>query len=569
MHHYRALPHLLLFFTLLSVLSACDNAVKSRAQEIVKSPEMMDHATTDDIRLSLDFAKEHNGKFEDSIQLFMFDAVENYYVNNDFASSWCSGEKWHPIADSMYRFVANAARYGLFPEDYHARQLNEIRKQLDGDSLKRMNAHLWSNADMLLTDGFMKAVRDLKLGRLLPDSVLKKKDSALIASGFYENAIKNLLKKKTVAGILNSVEPKHRGYTGLKECISDFLDSMDHRVYTYLTYPYKKGDPADSLKFIKNLQKRLTESNCLGISDKLPDTIQLKTAIRKFQQMKGLKQDGLIGETLVKAMNLTDLERFKRIAITLDRYKSLPDSMPERYIWVNLPGYYLQVWDTDTLAMDSKVICGKPSTPTPFLQSKITDMVTYPTWTVPTSIIAKQYLPRLKTNPGYLSKLGLKLVNGKGETVDPNNVNWSKYSKGIPFNVVQGSGDNNALGVMKFNFDNPYAVYLHDTNQRYLFKNTSRALSHGCVRVQEWLRLANYIARNDSLRLKPGETLKYNADSIANWLQAKLRKKIDVRSEIPLFIGYYSCEAVNGHLKFYDDIYGEDRLMREKYFTNK
>jgi murein L,D-transpeptidase YcbB/YkuD len=83
---------------------------------------------------------------------------------------------------------------------------------------------------------------------------------------------------------------------------------------------------------------------------------------------------------------------------------------------------------------------------------------------------------------------------------------------------MQGSGDNNALGVMKFNFNNPYAVYLHDTNQRYLFKNSFRALSHGCVRVQDWEKLAFYIARNDSIH---NPKVKYNTDSIRNWIAAK------------------------------------------------
>jgi L,D-transpeptidase YcbB len=163
----------------------------------------------------------------------------------------------------------------------------------------------------------------------------------------------------------------------------------------------------------------------------------------------------------------------------------------------------------------------------------------------------------------------IKLVNGKGETVDAYSVNWSKYTKGIPYKVMQNSGDNNALGVFKFNFNNPYAVYLHDTNQRYLFKNASRALSHGCVRVQEWEKLAFYIARNDSMNLKPEEKLTYNTDSIKNWIAAKERRRMDVKNRIPIYIRYFSCEGKDGKIKFYDDIYGEDKAMREKFFTGK
>jgi murein L,D-transpeptidase YcbB/YkuD len=134
---------------------------------------------------------------------------------------------------------------------------------------------------------------------------------------------------------------------------------------------------------------------------------------------------------------------------------------------------------------------------------------------------------------------------------------------------MQGSGDDNALGIFKFNFNNRYAVYLHDTNQRYLFKNAVRDLSHGCVRVQEWEKLAFYIARNDSMNLKEGETLRYTTDSIQTWLASKQLKRIGVKNKVSLFIRYFSCEAKNGKIKFYDDIYGEDKALREKYFTDK
>jgi L,D-transpeptidase YcbB len=196
-------------------------------------------------------------------------------------------------------------------------------------------------------------------------------------------------------------------------------------------------------------------------------------------------------------------------------------------------------------------------------------MVIYPTWTVPNSIITKQYLPKLKKNPNYLNRLGLKLKNNKGQIIDASSINWDKYSKGIPYKVVQGSGDNNALGIMKFNFDNEYAVYLHDTNQRYLFKNSARALSHGCVRVQEWDKLAYFIARNDSMLVKTGDTLRYTVDSIKQWLTEKRYRRIDVTNHIPLFITYFSCEGKDSAIKFYEDIYGEDKMLREKYFSNK
>jgi murein L,D-transpeptidase YcbB/YkuD len=567
--HYNRNPYLqvtLIILCLFIISCHSTDAPKDKLQ--VNDPEEMDKRAGENIQAALEFAVKNNGKIDDSIRLNLAAIVNGFYSSTDYQPVWSSKEKWEPLADSLYQFIAGAELEGLFPKDYHFKHLTSLKNTLDKDSVKRMDAVLWTKADLMLTDAFMRIVKDLKKGRLLPDSVTINKDSAL-SGEFFTQHLNSLLQKKDFTGLMISLQPSNQNYWELKKGIKRFVDSMDRRVYTYVTYPYKKNDAKDSLFFIKNFQKRLVESGVITAANKLADSAQLNEAVKKYQKAKGIKPDGKISTALVKMMNTSDAERFKRIAITLDRYKQLPEKMPERYIWVNLPAFYLKVMDHDTIALESKVICGKPDTRTPLLNSEITDMVTYPTWTVPTSIIAKQYLPKLKNNPGYLSRIGMKLVNGKGETIDGASVNWSKYTKGIPFKVMQGSGDDNALGVFKFNFNNPYAVYLHDTNQRYLFKNASRALSHGCVRVQEWEQLAFYIARNDSANAKNTEELRYNTDSIKNWIAHKERHRIDVKNRIPIFIRYFSCEGKDGKIRFYDDIYGEDKLLREKYFADK
>ena len=567
MNHLKNNVSLIPFVFMCFFVSGCHNNGPVNEPVIVSTPEKMDKKTSETISNALEYALQHNGEIGDTIRLQFTGIVNNFYKGTDYNNVWSHQEKWEPLADSLYRFIEHAALAGLFSNDYHFKKLQVLKTALDKDSLKRMDANLWTKADLMLTDGFMHIVKDLKQGRLNKDSISYNKKE--LSDSFYAATLTNLLSAKQLTEILNGVEPKHIGYWALKNCIPKFVDSMDKRTYTYVTYPFKPNDEKDSLSFIKTLQKRLNESKCIAFTNTLPDTLQLKLAIKKYQHLKNIKQDGVLSPALIKIMNRNDAERFKRIAITLDRYKQLPDSMPEKYIWVNLPAYYMQLWDHDTLVMDSKIICGKPATRTPLLNSYITDMVTYPTWTVPNSIIIKQYLPKLKNNPNYLTSIGLHLVDSKGETVSGNDVKWSKYSKGIPYKVMQGSGDDNALGIMKFNFNNAYAVYLHDTNQRYLFKNTVRALSHGCVRVQEWQKLAFYIARNDSMNVKSGETLHYTTDSIMAWLDRKENKRIGVKNRISLFIRYFTCEAKNGKIKFYDDIYGEDKLIREKYFTDK
>ena len=554
------------FFVLL-ILAACNTANdNTQKKDIISNKDIANAPSSETIKQLLEHGIENNGQINKNEKLYLNTMVQSFYNNNAFVYLWSKNKKWSPIADTLLQFINNVEKYGLFSTDYHVASLKNIAANIATDSIKRADEHIWSLADVLLTDAYMHIVKDIKYGRLFNDSTMIV-DANNDKYKFVLHTTTQLFNKVNFSNILHNISPKNKGYINLQTSVKDFLDSMDRKPYTYIPYPFKRGLEADSVTFIKLLQQRLFESNCIEFATPLADSTALSTAIKCYQKKKGMQQDGKYGNNLIKQMNLTDIEKFKRIAITLDRYKLLPDSLPKQYIWVNLPSYYLHIIDSDTIALTSKIICGKPDTRTPLLSSKITNMVVYPTWTVPNSIITKQYLPKLKKNPNYLSRLGLKLKNNKGQIVDAGSINWDKYNKGIPFKVMQNSGDNNALGIMKFNFDNEYAVYLHDTNQRYLFKNTSRALSHGCVRVQEWEKLAFYLARNDSALLKIGDSLTYTIDSIKQWLADKKYKRIDVKNQFQLYINYFSCEGVNGKVKFYEDIYGEDKALREKYFS--
>ena len=548
-------------FIILLFLFSCKSEHAATEKEIVATPEEMDTKVTENVKEVLRYAIDHNGKINDSIQLSLPAIADSFYHKNNYTNVWSKTETWEPMADSLYNFIEGAEEYGLFPSDYHYKALSAIRTILVKDSLARADANVWTQAELMLTDAFMLVSKHLKQGRLLPDSISLSANTS--TSDFFINTLNTAIEKRSLAPLL-TLEPRHKGYVELKKGIKKFIDSMDRKTYTYVVYPNK-----DSVRFIKNVQKRLQESGDLNTSVKIVDSAGMANALKKYQKRKGIKADGKITAALVRTLNATDMEKFKRIAINLDRYKQLPDQLPEKYIFVNLPGYYLRVIENDTLVFESKTIVGKPSTPTPKLNSEITDMVTFPQWTIPNSIIKKDILPAMKKDPGYLARKGFNLVDLKGEAVDPWSVNWEKYTKGIPYKIVQGSGDDNALGIYKFNFNNPYSVYLHDTNQRYLFKNSVRALSHGCVRVQDWEKLAYYIAKNDSINQKPDNPPSYTIDSIKTWLANKERKRIIVRNRIPLSIRYFTCEGKNGKIVFYDDIYGEDKTLREKYFAGK
>lgn len=560
----RHLLSILVFSILMLFINSCNNGKKVKEKDIVETPEKMDARKAANISDIVMYALEHDGKVDDSIKIFNASLVQSYYKGKDYKSIFSQQESWLPVADSLYTFIEHSREYGLFPSDYNYKNLKAIRQKFAADSLSLKDAALWSKADVMLTDAFFSIASHLHIGRLGKDSTYLNPDSVLAETFFYQH-IEEALSKSNVRAVFDSLEPKHPAYKVLRRGIKYFLDSANlDKKYTWVSYPYK-----DSLIFIRSLVKRLQEYGALPEGTQNADTSLLKSTIRKIQKAKGLTVDGKFGVQLVRMLNNTDAEKFKRIAITLDRYKQLPLKMPSTYVMVNLAGYYLKLWNSDTVVFESKVVVGKPATRSPVLTSTIFNIVTYPQWTIPNSIILKEILPALKKNPGYLAKKGYMLMDSKNELVDPYSVNWAKYSKGIPYKVVQGSGDDNALGVLKFNFNNKYAVYLHDTNQRYYFSRTSRALSHGCIRVQEWQKLAYFILARDSMALKPPDTDLYKTDSLNAWLLRKEKHTIPVKNKLPLYIRYFSCDVRKGKVVFYEDIYGEDKVLREKYFANK
>ncbi len=548
----------------LFVLAACNSKAK-KGEHIATTPQELQVKTSELIQSRAQYAAARGGKLNDSgLVLSQARLAIVLYEKRSFEPLWCNREKWLPAADSLFDFITSSQLFGLFPEDYHVKQIKEIRQRFINDSLAkndRKDAALWSEADLLLTDAFVQIIRDVKLGRLPQDSITLRKDSVL-ADAFYVQQSDALQSNAALSAIVRSLEPQQRGYHLLKAGIKKFLDSAEHKQYTAVPSPGK-----DITKFNKALQTRLYEGGFIGFDSVLADSAQLAEAVKNFQKRKGMAVDGRAGEATVRMMNINDREKFIRIAISMDKYKMLPEKMPSKYIWVNASANFLELIDKNEVQFTSKVICGKPKTRTPLLTSNITELITYPQWVPPPSIISKEILPAVKKNPGYLAKKGFTLVDSKGEEVDPYSVDWSKYSKGIPYRVVQGSGDANALGIMKFVFSNKYSVYLHDTNQRYLFANSMRSLSHGCVRVQEWEKLAYYIIGNDSPNA--GNENHTRIDSVKTWLHRKQKKSIAVRNKIPVYIRYITCEGRNGSIVFYDDVYAEDKLIRELYFASK
>lgn len=553
---------LTVLFLFLLCCIACKH--KKHATDKPIPAKEMDAYVQEEIESLLSGMNKKKQALDDSTKLHATSALLFCYAEKDEIPFWSHNKKWLPVADSLVNYLQVCAWDGLFKDDYQAALLAALKEELDHDSLSQTQPLKWARADVLLTDAWLHLAQDLKQGRLQVDSLSWLNQSVQYGKFFLPALVSLTGGETSLHTLVNDLQPKHRAYGSIREGIKQFANGMDLRQYTYVSFPYK-----DSIHFLETLVARIGEAGITTQPVARLDSAGLAKLVSQYQKAKGLKITGKISAELVKAMNNTDQEKFKRIAITLDKYKLMPGEFPEKYIWVNLPSYYLQLFEKDSLVLESKVIIGKPGTPTPDIMSQISDLVIYPTWTVPGSIIQKEILPGLKHNPNYLSSKGLGLYDIKGNVIDPHAINWSKYSKGIPYLVRQSSGDNNALGVIKFNFKNPYAVYLHDTNQRYLFKSKERSLSHGCVRVQEWQKLAAYIMRNDSMYAKVPDSLRLSADSVKSWISQKQRHTVPVREKVQLYITYFGCAGENGKIRFYDDVYNRDKALREKYFASK
>ena len=542
-------------FLFLSSASCNDESKSVGSTEIVESPEEINARAEAVIKGTLKEILRNDKKLPDSFKIKNAAILQYLYEQNSFTPLWSSKGNFTPAADSLFSFINRSMEWGLFPEHYYFEKLALLKLELsDTSGNKKLNASTWAYNDLLYSSAFVQLVKDIKIGRLLPDSVVER-DSTLTL-GFFSSML-NVYKQVQNASFI-SIEPQHSDYKKLKAGIRPFLDSADFTSYTFVS-----GKDSNVLRQL--IYKRLAEEDSSLAPAGKADSIQLADAIKNYQKRKGLKADGKIFSALIARLNNTDKEKFIRIAINMDRFKQL-QALPEQYIWVNIPSYYLQLRQGDTVALKSRVVVGKPVTKTPIITSAISDMMTYPKWTIPESIIKKEILPELKKDPGYTIRKGYSLIDRDGNEVDPYTVDWKKFKENIPYKVVQGSGDDNALGVLKFNFPNKFSVYLHDTNQRQFFSRSSRALSHGCVRVQDWKDLAVFILKNDSLN----STQAVKVDSLERWLAQKQKRYVPVRKRVPLFIRYFTNDVnEKGKIVFYEDIYGEDSRLRDKIYPNK
>ena len=252
---------------------------------------------------------------------------------------------------------------------------------------------------------------------------------------------------------------------------------------------------------------------------------------------------------LARYLQAGDPEAVKRLQTNLERWRWLPRDLGARYLLVNVPMYEMQMVERGVVVASMRVIVGAPETPTPLFSDRMTYVVFSPYWNIPESILREETLPRLVNDPGYLARNKMEVVGTSGEVIDPASVDWSDAEAARGLRFRQAPGPENALGLVKFIFPNHFSVYLHDTPGDSLFQRTSRALSHGCIRVEKPVALAEYVLRDR----------RWTRERIQAAMHSRREQIVRLQESIPVHIGYWTVWVQpDGAASFVDDPYALD-----------
>jgi murein L,D-transpeptidase YcbB/YkuD len=338
-------------------------------------------------------------------------------------------------------------------------------------------------------------------------------------------------------------EDVNQSYKGLKDQLSRYLTIARNGGWPQVNNikkPLKQGTSSPDIVIIK---KRLAITGDLPGNDTsqvFNDTLAI--AVKNFQARHGFNETGIISDSLVKEMNVPVVKRVEQLLMNMDRMRWLASEPNGNLIVVNIPEFVMHVYEGKQKVFDIDVVVGKEGHNTMMFNGDLNQVVFSPYWNVPQSIVAKEILPALEKNPNYIAKENMEITGNED---------------GLPV-VRQKPGPGNALGKVKFLFPNSFNIYFHDTPAKSLFNKDKRAYSHGCIRLREPEKLANYVLRNQT---------EWTPEKISEAMNSGDEKYVKVKKPIPVVITYYTAWVdENGRLNFREDIYGHDERLAQKMF---
>ena len=305
----------------------------------------------------------------------------------------------------------------------------------------------------------------------------------------------------------------------------------------------KKGTSSPAIVQIKQKLHMLGDLPVVDTTPVFNDTLEL--AVKSFQERHGYKPDGVIGASFIKELNVPAEQRVQQLLINMDRMRWLPNTpASDNLIVVNIPEYMLHMYEGKNKVWDMVVVVGKAGHNTMMFNGDLNQVVFSPYWNVPPSIVKNEILPAMERNPNYLASQNMEIVSHEGD---------------LPV-IRQLPGPTNSLGKVKFLFPNSFNIYFHDTPSKSLFERDQRAFSHGCIRLSDPFKMAQYLLRHQP---------EWTPERIHEAMGAAEEKYVKLKKPVPVIITYYTAWVDDaGRLNFRNDIYKHDEILAKKMFTN-
>ena len=507
--------------------------------------------------------------------------LARFYEAREYRLAWSTEDELLPVATELLDAIhSQAEREGLRTSVYRLEKtrqfLREIQQQ--GVSYGALDPSALADLDLLLTDIFFLYSAHLSTGTPRFD--------ALDAQWFEDRhkvdvvlALQQALEANRIVDALNDLTPRYPEYGKLREALQQYREIAARGGWPSIP-PGFDLRPGDHDERIFNVRARLrvtgeftppsTERTASAkrakgqkaqISNPERNTTYdpaLVQAVKKFQKRMGLAVDGVIGGRTWAALNVPVETRIRQIIANMDRWRELPSTLGNRYIAVNIPNFTLDVVEYGQSALHMKVVVGKMvgNRNTPTFSAEMTYLVLNPYWYVPRSIAENELFPLAKNDPDYFAKHNFvvhRVAVGEKQVPAPSATDGALISKPIyQYRLKQAPGPKNALGRVKFIFPNSHGVYLHDTPSKDFFKRSVRTYSHGCIRVEKPIELAEYLLQGAS---------EWTKDAILETIARKKEKKVVLPEAIPVYIQYWTAWVdAEGVVQFRNDIYGYDNV---------
>lgn len=474
-----------------------------------------------------------------------------------------AGGRPNASAREALRLLADAASDGLVPQHYQAAELAARAAALDGAPNAAAAPQL--SFERELEAAMLRYLRDLTVGRVDPRALKFHVARRAQAPPDLAQRLRVAAAEQGLAKLVAALRPRLGQYEKLRQALARYRLLAADNMIERLPAPAATVLPGDAYAGAAALQRRLVALGDLP-ADAPPPSDRYDAAwsdgVQGFQQRHGLTADGVIGRATLAALNVPLAQRVRQIELALERLRWLPDLGAQRVIGINIPMFRLWAWDPAAPAvapLNMGVVVGRAlNTQTPVLASDLRYLVFRPYWNVPASIVRKELLPLLMSDAGYLQRHNMEIVQGGGDAarvVAASPESLAQLGQGA-LRLRQKPGPKNSLGLVKFIFPNDESVYLHSTPATQLFGRARRDFSHGCVRVEDPVALAQWVLQDQP---------QWTRERIEAAMAGAAPLRVDLKQPLPVILFYLTAMVMpdGDALHFADDIYGHDaRLER-------